>query len=113
MITRIPGAVATRSRGVVHNGVATTVTTSPDKSDDMYVQAKGALANIDKNLADAGTSKAKILTAICYCADMSRKPDLNKAWDEWVDLQNIPMRAVIGATLEGKDLIEIVVTAAV
>lgn len=113
MITRIPGSVATRSRAVVHNGSVTTVTTSPDKSDDMYVQVKGALANLDKNLADAGTSKAKILTAICYCADMSRKPELNKAWDEWVDLQNIPMRAVIGVALEGKDLIEIVCTAVV
>jgi enamine deaminase RidA (YjgF/YER057c/UK114 family) len=113
MITRIPGAIATRSRGVIHNGIVTTVTTSPDKSDSMYVQAKGALANIDKNLADAGTSKAKILTAICYCADMSRKPELNKAWDEWVDAGNVPMRAVIGVALEGQDLIEIIVTAAV
>ncbi|MDB5377892.1 MAG: hypothetical protein JWR00_2338 [Rubritepida sp.] len=113
MITRIPGAVASRSKAVVHNGVVTTVTTSPDKAESMYVQAKGALANIDKNLVDAGTSKAKILTAICYCADMSRKAELNKAWDEWVDMSNIPMRAVIGATLEGKDLIEIVCTAAV
>lgn len=113
MITRIPGSVATRSRAVVHNGIVTTVTTSPDKANDMYVQVKGALANLDKNLADAGTSKAKILTAICYCADMSAKPALNKAWDEWVDMSNIPMRAVIGVELEGKDLIEIVCTASV
>ncbi|WP_424813671.1 Rid family hydrolase [Roseococcus sp. YIM B11640] len=113
MIQRIPGSVATRSRAVIHNGTVTTVTTSPDKSDSMYEQVKGALANLDKNLADAGTSKAKILTAICYCADMSRKPELNKAWDEWVDMSNIPMRAVIGVQLEGKDLIEIVCTAVV
>jgi enamine deaminase RidA (YjgF/YER057c/UK114 family) len=113
MITRIPGSVATRSRAVVHNGIVTTVTTSPDKANDMYIQAAGALANLDKNLIDAGTSKAKILTAICYCADMSAKPALNKAWDEWVDTTNIPMRAVIGVALEGKDLIEIVCTASV
>ena len=113
MITRIPGSVATRSRAVISNGVVTTVATSPTKSASMYEQTQGALAAIDKNLADAGTSKASILTAICYCADMSRKPELNKAWDEWVDTSNIPMRAVIGAALENKDLIEIVVTAIV
>ncbi|WP_421995686.1 Rid family hydrolase [Roseococcus sp.] len=113
MITRIPGSIASRSKGVVHNGIVTTVTTSPDKSDDMYVQVKGALASIDKNLAEAGSSKAKILTAICYCADMSAKPALNKAWDEWVDASNPPMRAVLGVALEGKDLIEIICTATV
>lgn len=111
MITRIPGAIPTRSRAVVHGGLVTTVTTSPDKDADMYGQVKAALANLDKNLADAGTSKAKILTAICYCADMSAKPALNKAWDEWVDAANPPMRAVLGVELEGKDLIEIVCTA--
>ncbi|MBS7811149.1 Rid family hydrolase [Roseococcus pinisoli] len=111
MITRIPGTTATRSRVIVHNGIVTTVTTSPDKTEDMYVQAKGALAAIEKNLADAGSSKAKILTAICYCADMSRKAELNKAWDEWVDTSNVPMRAVLGVSLEGKDLIEIICTA--
>lgn len=113
MIQRIPGKVATRSRAVIHNGIVTTVATSPDKSDSMYLQVQGALAAIDRNLADAGTSKAAILTAICYCADMARKPELNKAWDEWVDTANIPMRAVIGVALEDKDLIEIIATATV
>ncbi|MDB5412934.1 MAG: hypothetical protein JWR10_1269 [Rubritepida sp.] len=113
MIRRIPGAVATRSRAVIANGILTTVATSPNKSDSMYEQVQGALAAIDKNLADGGTGKAQIVTAICYCADMSRKPELNKAWDEWVDVANIPMRAVLGVALENKDLIEIVVTATV
>ncbi len=112
MIKRIAGAVATRSRAVVSSGgIVTTVATSPDKANSMYTQAKGALAAIDRNLADAGSSKARILTAICYCADMARKPELNQAWDEWVDLGNIPMRAVLGVQLEGQDLIEIIVTA--
>lgn len=113
MIRRIPGAMPTRSRAVIANGILTTVATSPNKSDSMYEQVQGALAAIDKNLADAGTSKAQIVTAICYCADMSRKPELNKAWDEWVDLSNIPMRAVLGVALENKDLVEIIVTATV
>ncbi len=112
MIQRIPGTNPTRSRAVVNAGIVTTVATSPIKSDSMYEQTRSALAAINQSLAEAGSGQAKILTALCYCADMSRKPELNKAWDEWVDRENIPMRAVLGAALEGQDLIEIIVTAA-
>ncbi|MBX9748858.1 MAG: RidA family protein [Roseococcus sp.] len=113
MITRIPGKVASRSRAVIHNGIVTTVATSPVKSASMLEQAREALAAIDRNLADAGSGKAKIITAMVYLADMSRKNELNQAWDEWVDLSNPPQRACLGVVLEGADLVEIVVTAAV
>ena len=43
---------------------------------------------------------------------MSRKPEMNKAWDEWVDMANAPQRACIGVALEDKDLVEILVIAA-
>ena len=43
---------------------------------------------------------------------MTQKPEMNRAWDEWVDRNNPPMRACLGVTLEGQDLVEIVVTAA-
>jgi len=113
LIQRIPGANPTRSRAVIHAGIITTVATAPIKSDSMYEQTRGALAVINQSLTEAGSSPAKILTALCYCADMSRKPELNKAWDEWVDRESIPMRAVLGVALEGQDLIEIIVTAVV
>ena len=41
----------------------------------MYRQTKSALAHIDATLRDAGTDKSRILTAIVYIADMTRKPD--------------------------------------
>jgi len=113
MIQRIPGSNPTRSRAVINGGIITTVATAPIKSDSMYEQTLGALALINHSLTEAGSSQERILTALCYCADMSRKPELNKAWDEWVDRENIPMRAVLGVQLEGRDLIEIIVTAAV
>ncbi|UPY35874.1 Rid family hydrolase [Sediminicoccus sp. KRV36] len=113
MTQRFPGSNPTRSRAVLHNGIVTTVATSPVKSDSMYEQTQGALAAITGALQAAGSSQAQILTAICYCADMSRKAELNQAWDEWVDRANIPMRAVLGVQLEGRDLIEIIATAAV
>jgi enamine deaminase RidA (YjgF/YER057c/UK114 family) len=113
MIKRIPGAVATRSRAVVHDGIVYTVATSPDKAPSLYEQTRGALAAIDKNLADAGTNKSRILRATVYITDMSQKGEMNRAWDEWVDPANPPQRACIGVALEGKDLVEILVTAAV
>ena len=47
-----------------------------------------------------------------YITDIARKPEFNRAWDEWVDRANLPLRACVGASLEHDDLIELVVTAA-
>ncbi len=112
MITRLPGAHATRSRAVVYNGIVHAVATSPDKAPSVYQQTRLALADLDRSLAEAGTTKAHILTAIVYLTDMAQKPLMNQAWDEWAALDNPPMRACIGATLAGDSLVEIVITAA-
>ncbi len=113
MIQRLPGQIPTRSRAVIRDGIVTTVATSASKAPSLYAQACNALATIDRNLAEAGTNKSRILTAMVYITDMSRKPELNRAWDEWVDSANPPMRACLGVALEGDDLVEIVVTAEV
>ena len=112
MIKRFSGAVATRSRGVAHDGILYTVATAKDKSGALYEQTRDTLAAIDKTLAEAGSSKSHILRATVYITDMSRKPEMNKAWDEWVDKANPPQRACIGVVLEDKDLVEILVIAA-
>jgi enamine deaminase RidA (YjgF/YER057c/UK114 family) len=113
MIKRIPGAVSTRSRAVAHGGVVYTVAVSDDKLAPLYEQTRNALAQIDRNLADAGSDKSRILSATVYITDMGNKAEMNRAWDEWVDRANPPQRACIGATLEGRDLVEIVITAVV
>ena len=112
MIKRFPGAVATRSRGVAHDGILYTVATAKDKSSALYEQTKDALAQIDATLAEAGSSKSRILRATVYITDMSRKPEMDRAWDEWVDRANPPQRACIGVALAGSDLVEILITAA-
>ena len=103
----------TRSRIVVHNGVATTVATASVKSKSLYEQSRDALANIDKQLGEAGTDKTKILMVMIYITDINNKSEFNRAWDEWVDQSNLPLRACVGAELETQDLVELVVTAAV
>jgi len=112
MITRFPGLTPTRSRAVVYNGLVFTVAVTPDPAPPgIYEQTKGALKRIDESLALSGTDKSRILTAIVYIADIARKEEMNKAWDEWVDRANPPMRACLGVDLEPPHLVEIVVTA--
>ncbi len=112
MITRFPGLTATRSRAVVHDGLVFTVAVSPDGDAGVYEQTRKALRRIDESLALSGTDKGRILSAIVYIADIARKQEMNKAWDEWVDPANPPMRACLGVDLESPHLVEIVVTAA-
>lgn len=103
----------TRSRIVVHDGVLTTVAVATEKSPDLYEQARDALANIDRHLAEAGSDKSRILMVMIYVTDITRKAEFNRAWDEWVDRDNLPLRACVGVDLEGEDLVELIVTATV
>jgi enamine deaminase RidA (YjgF/YER057c/UK114 family) len=112
MLTRFPGLTPTRSRAVVHGGLVFTVAVSPDADAGFYEQTRKALRRIDESLAMSGTDKSRILSAIVYIADIARKEEMNRAWDEWVDRTNPPMRACLGVDLEPPHLVEIAVTAA-
>ena len=113
MINRFPGLTPTRSRAVVHDGLVLTVAVAPDPvTSSMYEQTAKALARIDESLALCGSDKSKILSAMVYVADIRLKGEMNRAWDEWVDTSNPPMRACIGVELEPPHIVEIVVTAA-
>ena len=86
---------------------------SPDPvTPSLYEQTVRALGRIDESLALCGSDKSRILSAIVYVTDIRRKDEMNRAWDEWVDAGNPPMRACIGVDLEPPHIVEIVVTAA-
>jgi len=112
MIVRLPGKRPTRCRAAIHGGLVYAVAVAEDKVASMYQQTKMALADADATLAEAGSDKSRILSAVVYVADMKQKPEMNRAWDEWADVENPPMRACVGATLDGASLVEIVFTAA-
>jgi enamine deaminase RidA (YjgF/YER057c/UK114 family) len=112
MIKRFAGTTPTRSRAVAHDGIVYAVATAKNKSAPLYEQTKDALAQIDRTLAETGSSKSRILRTTVYITDMTRKAEMDRAWDEWVDRENPPQRACIGVTLAGDDLVEILVTAA-
>lgn len=113
MIVRLSGKRATRCRAVIHGPLVFAVAVAGQKVGSMYEQTKMALADADATLAEAGTDKSRILSAMVYVADMKQKPEMNRAWDEWADVENPPMRACVGAVLEGASLVEIVFTAAI
>ena len=72
------------------------------------------LAEVDRLLAAAGTSKARLLTAQIWLADMASFAEMNAVWDAWVDRQNPPARWTGEAKLATPDYkVEIIVTAAV
>jgi enamine deaminase RidA (YjgF/YER057c/UK114 family) len=113
MIQRFSGLTPTRSRAVVHDNLVFAVAVTPDPAPHSYYeQTRNALKRIDESLKMSGTDKSRILQAIVYIADIKQKEEMNRAWDEWVDRDNPPMRACLGVDLEPPHLVEIVVTAA-
>jgi len=76
-------------------------------------QTKQVLAQIDKLLKQAGTSKAKLLKANIWLSDIRTFDEMNQVWDSWVVQGDTPARATVEARLAGPEyLVEIMVTAA-
>lgn len=103
------------SEMATYNGVAYLAGQIPeDDTQDMYGQTKQVLAEIDKWLAQAGTDKSRILMAQIFVANMLEFDEMNRAWDEWVAVENAPPRAAVEARLANPNWkVEIVVTAAI
>ena len=88
-------------------------TTADNKSASCRAQTEEILKKIDGYLAEAGTSKSKILAANVWIADMQEKADMDAAWQAWVDPQNKPARATVEARLATPDTrVEIMMIAA-
>lgn len=101
------------SEAVVHNGVAY-LAGQIAKGATVTEQTRGVLAEIDRLLAEAGTSKARLLTAQIWLADIATFGEMNAVWDEWVDRDNPPARWTGEARLATPEYrVEIIVTAAV
>jgi enamine deaminase RidA (YjgF/YER057c/UK114 family) len=76
-------------------------------------QTQQILANIDKLLAEAGSSKEKLLKANIWLSDIRTFGEMNKVWEAWVSKGNTPARATVEARLVAPEyLVEIMVVAA-
>ena len=79
---------------------------------DIKGQTEEVLAEIDRLLASAGSSKSKILQATIWVSDIRDRGAMNEVWTKWVDPRNLPGRACIEAKLaDPAALVEIMVTA--
>lgn len=87
--------------------------TAGDTSAGVYEQTVEILAAIDAHLAAAGTDRSKLLSASIWLADIGTFDEMNRAWDAWVDMANLPARATVEAKLAYPDIkVEIAVIAA-
>lgn len=76
-------------------------------------QTADILAQVDALLAEAGSSKERILSVTIYLADIATFAEMNAAWDAWVAPGNTPARATVEAKLAAPQFtVEIMVIAA-
>jgi enamine deaminase RidA (YjgF/YER057c/UK114 family) len=112
-IERLPARAGKRSGASAYKDLVWAVATADDRSAGVEGQATQAFAKIDAQLRELGSDPGRVITAAVYLADISRKPELDAAWDRWVakDAADWPMRSCVQAGLPEGVLVEVVVTA--
>ena len=85
-----------------------------DYSGNIEKQTSEVLAAIDALLAEAGTSKSKVLSCQVILNNIADFAAMNTVYDAWIDPANPPARACIEARLAHPSLkVEIIAIAAV
>ena len=74
-----------------------------DPGAGVYEQTRDILAQIDAHLAAAGTDRSKLLMVNVWLPDIATFGEMNRAWDEWLDRENMPARATVEARLASPD----------
>ncbi|MDX1430863.1 MAG: RidA family protein [Gammaproteobacteria bacterium] len=111
-IERFTGDARGRSRAVAWDALAFTVATAAEAGASVTAQTRRTLEKIDANLADAGSDRARILSATVYLTDIAAKAEMDAVWCEWIGGEdNWPQRACVQAALAPGTLVEITVIA--
>ncbi len=63
---------------------------------DVRQQTQRLLAHFDEMLASLGIDKSKLLTAGVALSDMALLPELDAAWQQWIDPRHPPLRVCQG-----------------
>lgn len=110
-IERWAGGAEGRSRVSAWRDLVFTVATAP--GDSVAAQTRNALAVIDRNLADAGSTRGRLLSCTIYLTDIANKAEMDGVWCEWIGAaENWPQRACVQAELAPGTQVEITVIAA-
>jgi len=82
------------SQAVIHHGTIY-VAGQVGSGADVAEQTRDILGKIDTLLAEARSSKSRILSATIWLADMATFPEMNSVWDAWVVAGSTPARATV------------------
>lgn len=101
------------SQAVVHGGLVYTAG-QVDDAPTVTEQTRAILAKIDALLAEAGTSKSRLISANIWLADVATVGEMNAVWDAWIDPAAPPARATVESKLVAPEYkVEIAVVAAI
>jgi enamine deaminase RidA (YjgF/YER057c/UK114 family) len=85
-----------------------------DRKAGIEGQTRDVLAKIEALLAEAGTSKSRLVSVNIFLPQIGDFETMNRVYDAWVDPERVPARACVEARLANPDLrIEITAVAAV
>ena len=91
---------ARMSAAVVANGfVFVSGQVADDTSANVAGQTAQILAKIERILAEAGSSKERIVSAKIWLAEAATFNEMNSVWDAWVPAGNPPARACVESKL--------------
>ncbi len=110
-IQRRPGNAQGRCRTVSAGDFVWTVATAGGQGNTVAEQTQATLAQLEANLLEAGSSKARIVEAVVYLTDMNEKAEMDAVWCDWIPADAWPNRACVGTVLAPGDLVEIKLTA--
>ena len=101
------------SQAVVHGNTVYLAGQVGEPGASVAQQTEVVLAQIEKLLLKAGSSKENLLSAMVVLADMGDFAEMNSVWDAWVADVGAPTRATVEAKLSDPRLrVEIIITAA-
>lgn len=111
-ITRIESGPRA-SQAVIHNGTVYLAGQVGVLGDGVVEQTKAILGNVEKLLEAAGSSKARVLSATIWLADIADFEAMNSVWDAWVADIEPPTRATCESRLAAPGYrVEIIIVAA-
>jgi enamine deaminase RidA (YjgF/YER057c/UK114 family) len=88
------------------------LTAARERGASVTAQTTEILERIDKELAEAGTDKTRLVQAQIWLTDISTFDEFNVVWDAWIADGGKPVRACVEAALADPALnVEIMVTA--
>lgn len=100
------------SKAVIHNDTIWLSGQVGTDGTSVTQQTTDILAEIERVLAECGSSKSRVVKAVIWLADMDDFEEMNAVYDAWIDPENPPARACGESRLASPDKkVEITVTA--